>query len=99
MQTDKKFKHTQRFQWAADGHSLNLYINGYLNVPVRSDKFKDYIAAGLEAIAERLRGEAAEERGVYLRSIAEPEAIPEAMRLTEEKEISKDVRADERQSA
>lgn len=90
FQIDKKFKSNRSFKWDGDGHRLNLYINAYLNVPVRVDKFKDYIAAGLETLAAELRAEAARDRGRYLQETVEAEAIPAELRLDEEKEVLRD---------
>lgn len=96
MATDKKFKTQRSVVWESDGHRLNLYINAYLNVAVRTDKFMDYIAAGLESVAAELRSQAADARGSYLQKQAAIEDIPETLRLAEEKEVTREVTKDEK---
>lgn len=87
---EKKFKSNRCFRWDADGHRVNLYINAYMNVPIRMDKFKDYIAAGLETLANELRSEAATDRGRYLERQVQAEAIAAPMQPEEERETVKD---------
>lgn len=94
--TEKKFKSNRSFHWSGDGHRLNLYINAYMNVPIRVDKFKDYIAAGLETLAAEMRAEAAEDRGRYLQEQVKAEAIPGALQPEEEKEVKRDEKMAER---
>lgn len=83
-ETDKKFRSNRQFVWEDDGHRLNVYLNCYMNVAIRIDKFKDYIAAGLESLAAELRAEAAKDRGRFLR--AECEAVPIGGPLVPEEE-------------
>jgi hypothetical protein len=88
--TEKKFRSNRAFTWASDGHRLNLYLNAYLNVPVRLDKLKDYVAAGLEGIAAELREEAARDRGRYLQEQAEMSAIAQPLVPDEEREVKQE---------
>lgn len=86
MANEKKFRVTRCLNWPDDGHRVNLYVNGYINVPVRSDKFKDYIAAGLEGLAQELRADAANERSKFLQERIVLEPLRE-MTIEERKEI------------
>jgi hypothetical protein len=99
VDVDKKFRSNRQFSWPTDGHRLNLYLNCYLNVPVRVDKFKDYIAAGLEQLAVELRMEAAKDRGRWLRAQVESEAIVQPLIPEEEREIAKETKEIDKQIA
>lgn len=87
--TEKKYREQRTFFWASDGHRLNLYLNGYMNVYVRADKFKDYVAAGLEALAAELRAEAAKARGQWLRNQAAAQALEVVVMPDEDREMAK----------
>lgn len=93
-QTMKKYRDQRRFGWTDDGHRMNLYINAYLNVEVREDKFLDYLAAGLESVALEMRSQAAKARISHLRCAAEVTELVEVP-----KEEAKDLTQQEREAA
>lgn len=94
----KKHKEQRSFSWPENGHRMNLYLNVYLNVAVREDKFQDYIAAALETLASELRREAAKARGKWLQSQVEMlEKIDVPVASEEQKEVAKEEKAAERE--
>lgn len=88
---DKKFRDVRAFAWPDNGHRVNLYLNAYMNVGIRKDKFLDYIAASLETMAAELRDQAADLRGKVLQSLAVSET-PAELTGEELREQSRDDR-------
>ncbi len=99
MVTDKKLREQQTFFWAADGHRLNIYLNCYLNIPVRVDKFKDYVACGLEKMAAQFRAEAAKDRSAWLLTQAQVSIVVAQVVPEEQKEVAREEKAADRLSA
>lgn len=96
---NNKFRSKRSLVWEEDGHRLNLYLNGYLNVTVADYRLKEYVAAALNQVAAELRQEAARERELMLRQHVTMQQLTEPVSPGEEKEVSKEERVQDKEVA